>query len=128
MNRFLALMVYVAVFLGGFMLTASVGVPEFNFCSSSWSAPSETVSQLVLDNDEEIHVGESQAPSYKIVLKKKIKKRYQVRYCEYHPTSSFSEKKHIIYDDVVVFCVLRSVIHERCIRTFGLRGPPSFIA
>ena len=128
MNRFLALMVYVAVFLGGFTLTASLGVPDLNFCSSPVSAPPETVSQLVLDNDEEISVAESQAPSFKIVVKKKIKKRYQVRYCEYNPASNFSEKKHIIYDDVVVFCVLRSVIPERCIRTFGLRGPPSFIA
>ena len=121
-------MVYVAVFLGGFTLTASLGVPEISFRNSPAPAPSEAVSQLVLDNEDEISVAESRTPSYKIVVKKKIKKRYQVRYCEYHPAPSFFEKNHVVYDDIVVFCVLRSVIHERCIRTFGLRGPPSFIA
>jgi hypothetical protein len=126
MNRFLALMVYVAVFLGGFILTASLGAP--GSCNNVFP-PSSDASvkdvRVVLDDDTEYTQADGHETTYKSFVKKKTKKRYRVRYCEYDPTPFVAQKQHIIYNDVVVYCILRSVISERCIRTFVLRGPPA---
>lgn len=123
MNRFLALMIYVVVFLGGFTLTASIGLPGFRD-TSSYSDGSAHFSRVVLNDDTQADNGDSHQAKFKTFEKKKIKKRYRARWCEYHPTPQVRQEQHIVYDDVVVFCILRSVINERCIRTFGLRGPP----
>lgn len=126
MNRFLALMMYVAVFLGGFTLTASLGLPGVTH-SVPETKVAERISKVVLQIDHLDNV-DNHVAAFKVVAKKKVKKRYQGRWCEFSPRPLVYEKPHIVYDDVVVYCVLRSVIHERCIRTFGLRGPPACIA
>ncbi|MBX2907613.1 MAG: hypothetical protein KF744_16330 [Taibaiella sp.] len=126
MNRFLALVVYVMVFLGGFIFTASLGAPELsnnNFFPATDA--SEQVARVEIDDESQLCQADSHESTFKTFVKKKVKKRYRVRYCEYHLARVVAQKQHIIYDDVVVYCILRSVINERCIRTFVLRGPPA---
>jgi len=124
MNRFLALMIYVAVFLGGFTLTASIGIRGVTGADTK-DVSVARVSGLDFGSEQKIDLTDSHTTSYKIFVKKKMKKRYRARWCEYSPIPYVAAKQHIIYDDVVVYCILRSVINERCIRTFGLRGPPT---
>jgi len=91
MNRFLASMIYVAVFLGGFMLSASIGLPGFRN-ASSYSDGSSHISCAVLDDGGQMSKGDSHETSYKTFVKKKIKKRFRARWCEYYPTPQVVQK------------------------------------